>query len=140
VRGGAAMIEPPRAMRARQPLRPLPSPLPYSSDGKWFGVDIENEGICDTFERGVWEPASSKINSFGSAAEAACLILSVDETIKNPKTTQEDGGALARPMRGAAGGAGIARGAPMSAALGGQGLKGMARGAGVRAFQGRGGK
>ena len=53
------MIEPPRAMRARQPLPPLPSPLPYSSDGKWFGVDIENEGICDTFERGVWEPASS---------------------------------------------------------------------------------
>ena len=61
----------PRARCKRANRRPLPSPLPYSSDGKWFGVDIENEGICDTFERGVWEPASSKINSFGSAAEAA---------------------------------------------------------------------
>jgi T-complex protein 1 subunit eta len=108
--------------------------------GKWFGVDIDNDGICDTFERGVWEPSSSKINSFGSAAEAACLILSVDETIKNPKSTQEDGGALAKPMRGPAGGAGLAKGAPMSAALGGQGMKAMMAGNGVRMMQGRGGK
>lgn len=53
--------------------------------GKWWGVDIEEEGICDTLERGVWEPVSSKINSISSATEAACLILSIDETVRNPQ-------------------------------------------------------
>jgi len=53
--------------------------------GKWFGVDIANEGICDTFEKFVWEPAVVKLNSIGAATEAACLILSVDETIKQKK-------------------------------------------------------
>jgi hypothetical protein len=43
---------------------------------------------------------------------------------------------------GPAGGAGLGRGAPMSAALGGQGMKGMVgggRGRGVRMYKGRGG-
>jgi T-complex protein 1 subunit eta len=104
--------------------------------GKWYGVDIDHEGICDTLERGVWEPASSKVNSFSSATEAATLILSVDETVKNPQSGE--GG----PQRGPAGGAGLGRGAPMSAALGGQGMKGMVgggRGRGVRMYKGRGG-
>lgn len=110
-------------------------------EGKWYGVDIDREGICDTLERGVWEPASSKINSIGSAAEAACLILSVDETVRNPKSQQPDGGPMPG-MRGPAGGRGLGRGAPMSAALGGQGMKGMmgGLGRGVRMYKGQGGK
>jgi T-complex protein 1 subunit eta len=104
-------------------------------------VDIDSEGICDTFERGVWEPSSSKVNSFGSAAEAACLILSVDETVRNPKSQQEGGAPMPR-MGGPAGGRGLGRGAPMSAALGGQGMRGMmgGMGRGVRMMQGKGGK
>jgi len=108
-------------------------------DGKWWGVDIDAEAICDTLERGVWEPASSKVNSLGSATEAACLILSVDETVRNPKSGEN--GAGAGPMRGPAGGMGLGRGAPMSAAMGGAGMRGMLGGGrGVRAYQGKGGK
>lgn len=42
-------------------------------------------GVCDTFESGVWEPTINKRNSLRSATEAACLILSIDETVKNPQ-------------------------------------------------------
>ena len=102
-------------------------------NGKWFGVDITTGGICDTYESHVWEPAANKINSIAAATEAACLILSVDETVRNPKSEQPQGG----------GG-----GAPMSAAMGGQGMRGMmgggrggpsGMGRGVRAFRGKGG-
>lgn len=56
------------------------------ADGKWFGVDIINGGICDTFDLGVWEPCDNKINSLSAAAEASCVILSIDETVRNPKS------------------------------------------------------
>jgi T-complex protein 1 subunit eta len=63
-----------------------------SEDGKWFGVDIAEGDICDTFESGVWEPSDNKRNSIGAAAEAACVILSIDETVVNPRS-QDVGGA-----------------------------------------------
>ena len=44
-------------------------------EGRWMGVDVLNEGICDTFKSGVWEPAANKLNSLASATEAACVIL-----------------------------------------------------------------
>lgn len=50
----------------------------------WYGVDIEEGGITDTFELGVWEPSDNKMNSFESATEAACVILSIDETVISP--------------------------------------------------------
>jgi len=59
-------------------------------ENRWFGVDIENEGVCDTMKSFVWEPALVKSNAISSATEAACLILSVDETVKNPKSEQVD--------------------------------------------------
>ncbi|ESN92287.1 hypothetical protein HELRODRAFT_186153 [Helobdella robusta] len=62
----------------------------HAQGGKWYGVDINSEGITDNFEACVWEPAVVKINALTAASEAACLILSVDETIKNPKSTVED--------------------------------------------------
>ncbi|CAG5076130.1 Similar to CCT7: T-complex protein 1 subunit eta (Gallus gallus) [Cotesia congregata] len=52
----------------------------------WFGVDILNEDIADNMDACVWEPAVVKINALTAASEAACLILSVDETIKNPRS------------------------------------------------------
>jgi len=54
--------------------------------GANFGVDIINEGVMDTFANFVWEPALSKRSSIAAACEAACTILSVDETIKNPRS------------------------------------------------------
>ena len=50
---------------------------------KWFGVDMNTESIADNFDGFVWEPTLVKVNMITSASEAACLILSVDETIKN---------------------------------------------------------
>jgi T-complex protein 1 subunit eta len=74
----------------------------HAQDGTWFGVDINNEDIADNFEACVWEPAIVKINALTAASEAACLILSVDETIKNPKAEQQ----------GQQGGGGRGRGRP----------------------------
>jgi len=59
-------------------------------DGKWFGVDIVNEGICDTYATFVWEPSLVKLNGITAATEAACLILSVDETIRNQESEKPD--------------------------------------------------
>lgn len=49
----------------------------------WAGVDVENEGVADNMERFVWEPALVKINALQGATEAACLVLSVDETVRS---------------------------------------------------------
>lgn len=68
----------------------------------WYGVDINKENITDNFEACVWEPAIIKINALTAAAEAACLILSVDETIKSPKSASDGGPpggrGMGRPM------------------------------------------
>merc|ERR1719483_884758 len=50
------------------------------------GVDIENERTFDTIENFVWEPTLSKHSAIAAACEAACTILSVDETIRNPRS------------------------------------------------------
>ncbi|XP_069139785.1 T-complex protein 1 subunit eta-like isoform X2 [Argopecten irradians] len=57
----------------------------------WYGVDVMTEDIADNFVGCIWEPAVVKINALTAAAEAACLILSVDETIRNPKAGGEGG-------------------------------------------------
>ena len=58
-------------------------------DNLWYGVDILHEDVSDNFNAAVWEPAVVKINAITAASEAACLILSVDETIKVPKSSAE---------------------------------------------------
>lgn len=65
----------------------------------WYGVDIMQENITDNFEACVWEPAVIKINALTAACEAAALVLSVDETIKSPKSAQ-DGPPQMPPGRG----------------------------------------
>ncbi|GJC77508.1 putative T-complex protein 1 subunit eta [Colletotrichum liriopes] len=54
----------------------------------WAGVDFTNEGVADMMERFVWEPALVKINAIQAATEASCLILGVDETIRNEESQQ----------------------------------------------------
>lgn len=66
-------------------------------DGKWYGIDVRTEDISDNYQSCVWEPTIVKRNALTAATEAACLILSVDETIKAPKSHQEQT-AAARQM------------------------------------------
>jgi len=53
----------------------------HRKGNKWAGVDFVNEGIANNLDRFVWEPSLVKVNAIQAAVEAACLILSVDETI-----------------------------------------------------------
>ena len=52
----------------------------------WYGVDVLKNRVADLFEEFVWEPELVRINVLSAATEAACTILSVDQTIKNPKS------------------------------------------------------
>lgn len=54
------------------------------------GIDIDTGGVCDTWEKFVWEPSLVKRNAIVSATEAACLILSIDETIKVPESGKDN--------------------------------------------------
>lgn len=61
----------------------------HSKGEKWFGVDVDGaEGVRDNMDAFVWEPSLVKLNAISSATEAACLILSVDETVRNPQSEQ----------------------------------------------------
>jgi T-complex protein 1 subunit eta len=53
----------------------------------YLGVDI-NEGVGNSFENFVWEPAMVKVNALKASCEAAQTILSIDETVRNPKSEQ----------------------------------------------------
>ena len=107
--------------------------------GRWMGVDVLNEGICDTMIAGVWEPSANKLNSIASATEVACCILSIDETIRNPQS--EKPGAPSQGVGLGPGGRGGGRTRGMvSEAMGGRGMGGMMGGRrGVNMFRGRGG-
>jgi T-complex protein 1 subunit eta len=74
-----------------------------------FGVDVSTGGVVNTFEAFVWEPKLVKLNALQSATEAACLVLSVDETVQNPASAPPDGGPV-MPGRGAGRGRGMGRG------------------------------
>ncbi len=58
------------------------------------------EDIADNFSACVWEPAIVKINAITAASEATCLILSVDETVKNPRAGDAGGGPGGMPPMG----------------------------------------
>ena len=58
-------------------------------EGMWFGVDVLNERVGDCFEQFIWEPELVRVNVLVAATEAACTILSVDETVKNPSSEQD---------------------------------------------------
>lgn len=61
----------------------------YHAKGEtWYGIDFQLENIGDNFKSFIWEPALVKINALSSATEAATLLLSVDETIRNDEQEQ----------------------------------------------------
>ena len=53
----------------------------HGKGSRWAGVDFLTEGVANNMDKFVWEPALVKVNAIQAAVEAACLILSVDETI-----------------------------------------------------------
>lgn len=55
----------------------------HANGHKWHGVDVFGGCVSDNYEHCVWEPAFSKKNAITAAIEAACMVLSIDETIKN---------------------------------------------------------
>ncbi|KAI8894342.1 chaperonin Cpn60/TCP-1 family [Globomyces pollinis-pini] len=70
------------------------------NDGTWYGIDMNSESVANNLDLFVWEPTLVKVNMISSATEAACLILSVDETVKNPQAQQADAAAMRGRGRG----------------------------------------
>jgi T-complex protein 1 subunit eta len=87
------------------------------TEGRWFGVDCINCTTCDTFANYIWEPVIVKESALSAATEAACLILSIDETVKNPQSEQDKHG-----FKG--GGKGKGKGMPKGR---GRGMRAMRR-------------
>lgn len=58
----------------------------HAKGEQWVGVDVDNEGVCNTVDSFVWEPTLVKQQALSAACEAACLILSIDETVRHPKS------------------------------------------------------
>jgi len=66
--------------------------MKHAQGALWYGVDINTESIADNYEKFIWEPVLVKTNSIAAASEAACLILSVDETVRNQASEKPQGG------------------------------------------------
>lgn len=58
----------------------------HAKGDTWCGIDIQNEKTFDALDNFVWEPALNKKSAIAAATEAACTVLSCDETIKNPRS------------------------------------------------------
>lgn len=56
-----------------------------------IGIDFHKESIGDNMQSFIWEPSLVKINALESATEAAIVVLSVDETIKNEDSSEGRG-------------------------------------------------
>jgi T-complex protein 1 subunit eta len=57
-------------------------------EGMWYGVNVLQGRCDDMYKIFVWEPEQVRINVIQAATEAACQILGVDQTIRNPKSEQ----------------------------------------------------
>lgn len=93
----------------------------------WYGVNVLEGSIDDLMKKFVWEPELVRHNVLTAATEAACTILSVDQTIRNPKSEQAQAEAAGR-LDGTSG--------PGARGRGGRG----GRGGMGRAMRGRGGR
>lgn len=87
-------------------------------EDRWIGVDCIECDVVDTFANYIWEPVIVKESALAAATEAACLILSVDETVKNPQSEKPQGMGKGKGK--------------------GKGMPGKGRGKGMRAYRGRG--
>eukprot|EP00355_Strombidium_rassoulzadegani_P001337 CAMPEP_0168612888 /NCGR_PEP_ID=MMETSP0449_2-20121227/3156_1 /TAXON_ID=1082188 /ORGANISM="Strombidium rassoulzadegani, Strain ras09" /LENGTH=566 /DNA_ID=CAMNT_0008653481 /DNA_START=22 /DNA_END=1718 /DNA_ORIENTATION=+ len=90
-------------------------------EGIWFGVNVLEGNVDDMYKKYVWEPQQVRINVIQAATEAACAILGVDRTIRNPKSEQAQAEAAGRldgskppPSMGRGAGRGRGRGMNMA--------------------------
>ena len=97
--------------------------------GLWQGVDVLNGCVDDLYAKFVWEPEIVRVNVLTAATEAAVTILSVDRTIRNPKSEQAQAQAAGR-LDGTNPPPGQGRGRG----------RGMNMGRGMKVMAGRGGK
>lgn len=63
----------------------------HSKGETWAGVNLDIDCVSDNMERCVWEPALVKLNAIRAAGDAAALIVSVDQTVKNKKSIVDGG-------------------------------------------------
>ena len=97
------------------------------AEGLWAGVNVLEMNVDNMMEKFVWEPEIVRLNVLTAATEAACTILSVDQTIRNPASEQQAAQAAGR-LDGTNSPGGRGRG------------RGMGMGRGMRVMKGRGGK
>ncbi len=71
--------------------------------GTWFGVDVMNGKTIDMMKAGVIEPARVKSQAIRSAAEAAQMILRIDDVIAAKATSGPPAGAEGMPPGGMGG-------------------------------------
>ena len=62
--------------------------MQHAQGHTWDGIDVSTEGVSNNMDKFVWEPALIKINALSSSAEAARLVLSIDETIRAEQAEQ----------------------------------------------------
>ncbi|EAN30945.1 Tp4 [Theileria parva strain Muguga] len=62
--------------------------IKVNNEESWYGIDCYKGSVCNAYKACIWEPSLVKKNSIYSATEAACLVLSVDETVKNQSRQQ----------------------------------------------------
>ncbi|BGP54642.1 T-complex protein 1 subunit eta [Rhodotorula sphaerocarpa] len=60
--------------------------------GEESGAAGSSPGVANNMDRFVWEPALVKVNALEGAVEAACIVLSVDETVTSPQAQQAQQG------------------------------------------------
>ena len=84
-----------------------------TGEGVNFGLDVNTGGIIDTYAKFIWEPSLVKINAISAACEATCLVLSIDETVRNPRSEGAVGQPLLAPGGRGRGGRGRGRGRGM---------------------------
>ena len=75
----------------------------HESGDPHAGLNVETGDVVDTFEAGVVEPAHAKSQAVSSAAEAANLVLKIDDIISAGDLSDDDGD---MPDMGGAGGMG----------------------------------
>ena len=62
------------------------------TDGQFMGIDVYNGKIVNMYEKGVIEPLAVKEQAIKSAAEAASMILRIDDVIAASKPKEEEKG------------------------------------------------
>lgn len=94
----------------------------------WEGVDINTDcATLDCMAAFVWEPSLIRQNALASAVEAACVILSVDQTVKLQSDTQNINETRSKTRE-------------MKEKLEASGMQNQIMGAGMHRFQGAAGK